>query len=69
MKIMFQPFRPVINKEPAIPLTSFGLPGAANIPPLALESQIEVLKNYTIDLRGLDCGITSIMSEFYVVFQ
>ena len=53
----------------AIPLTPFASGGVSTITPLPLDTEIEVQKDYTMDLRALDCGSVGALSDVYLVFQ
>jgi hypothetical protein len=53
----------------AVALTPFASGGTSTIKPLAIDGEMQVKQNYTLDIRAEDCGGSGNNSDIYLVFQ
>lgn len=59
----------VLFKDVVIPVKAFATGGTSTIKPLSLEGSIEVDRDYSLDVRGLDAGSYGEISDIYLLFQ
>jgi hypothetical protein len=62
-------YQGVLFKDVTIPVTAFATGGTSTIKPLSLAGQIEIDRDYTLDVRALDAGSYGEVSDIYMLFQ